>query len=84
MLLASASSGLITGIAMTRDAVLELLDSFFQVLRSNLLRRMLVTAVTGVLAVVVVRMADAALDVVIPVELEVSVVIEGSRLPALL
>jgi hypothetical protein len=67
---------------MAFDAVLEVPNALFQMLRSDILQRMRMTTVTGVLAVVVLGVTDDALDIVIAVKVEVFVVIKRGRLPA--
>ena len=70
-------------ISMALHAVLEVRDAFLDVLRPDLRLRVLVAAVAGVAAVVVVLVAGLAGRLVVAVEHEVLVVVEGRRLPGL-
>ena len=68
--------------AVTFHAVLKILDAFLPVFPGQLCRGMLVTSVTGVGVESVDRVTRDAAGFMILVETEVSVMIEGSRLPA--
>lgn len=69
---------------MALNAVPEIPYSFFDVLTPDLVGIVLVTAVAGVSAVIIALMAGGALDVVVAVEPEVTVVVKGRRGPAVL
>ena len=73
--------GLHPWVAVAFDTVLEVLDALLQVLPAHLGLGVLVTAVAGVAAVVVVLVAGHALGLVIAVQHEELVVVEGGRLP---
>ena len=65
-------------------AVAVVADALLDVLAPDLLGRMLMTAVTGITAVVIAHVAGRAFHVVIPVQREILVVIEGGRRPFIL
>ena len=66
---------------MAFDAVLEVANAFFNVLASDLFRRVLVTAVAGVTAVVIAVVAGDACDVMVTIKAEVLAVVEACRRP---
>lgn len=70
--------------AMAFNAVLEVPNTLFDVLAPDLLGRVLMAAVTGIAAVVVTYVTRGASHVVITIQNEVLVVIEGRRHPFLL
>lgn len=70
--------------AMTLDTIVELADTFLDVLATNVLKCVLMASVAGVATVVVAGMAGHAACVVVTVEFEVLVVIKSRRRPFLL
>jgi hypothetical protein len=80
----SSANVVFVGVSMTFDAIVEIADSFLDMLATDLGRRMLVAAITGVTAVIVAHVASHALGFVVTVEFEVVVMIECSRFPPIL
>ena len=70
--------------AMAFDAVIVVVDPFFDVLFADPGARVLVTAVARVVRIVVVDMARHAVGVVVPIKAEVLFMVEGGREPGLL
>ena len=76
--------GLDAWISMALHAVLEIGDALLHVLSAHLGRRMFVVAIAGVAAEFVVPVTGRAFRVVVTVQHEQLVVIQGGRLPAFL
>ena len=72
------------GAAVAFNAVLEVANTFFDMLAPDILRGVLMAAVAGVAAVVVTHMTGRAFHVVIAIQNEILVVIEGCRYPFVL
>jgi hypothetical protein len=72
------------GAAVAFDTVLEIANPFLNVLSPDLLGRVLMATVTGIATVVVTLMAGYAFHIVISVQNEILVVIEGRGYPFLL
>ena len=72
------------GAAVALHAILEILDAFLDVLAGHICNRMLMTAVTGVLLIVVIDMTGRTRRVVIAIEQEELGMIECRGLPAVL
>ena len=68
---------------MAFHAVLKITDTFLQVLATNVDRRVLVTAIAGVVGVVISLMTGDASAVVMPVQQEILSVLERGGLPSL-
>lgn len=75
---------MLVGIAVALDAIVVITDAFLDVLVANVVRRVLVTAITGIAPVVAAYMAGHTAGIVVMVELEIFAVIEGRRCPLFL
>jgi len=78
---AAPSNVVLVSALVTFGAVLEISDTLFEMFIANGLRGVLVTAVAGVLAVLVTHVAGNAFDIVIPIEHKELGVIECGWLP---
>ena len=67
--------------AVAAHAVIQIADALIAMFAQNVLHRVLMAAVAGVAAVVVVNVARYALHVVVPVQHKGLFVIEAGRLP---
>lgn len=72
------------GILVALDTVIEIADSFLDMLTADLFLRVLVTAIAGIAAVVVAHVAGRAFNVVVAIQFEILRVIEGGRCPFVL
>ena len=72
------------GVAVALGAIIEIADTFLDMLAANVVRCVLVAAVAGVAAVIVSRMAGHATRIVVAVELEIFAVIERRGCPLVL
>ena len=71
------------GTAVAFHAVLEIANSFLDMLAPDFLGCVLVTAVAGIAAVVVTQVTRHAFHIVITIQNEILVVVEGRRYPLL-
>ena len=71
----------LVGVAVTFDAILVTADTFLDVLAADIVGCVLVAAVASVAAVIVMNVAGDAASIVVAVELEMLVVVEGRRRP---
>lgn len=69
---------------MALHAIFVLENPLFNVLFTDLRSRVLVTAVTGVISIVVVHVARHTVSVMVPVEAEVFFMFKSGRQPSLL
>ena len=70
--------------AVTFDAIVELPDTFLDVLATDICRRMFVAVIAGITAVIIVHMAGSATGVVITIKHKVFVVIKAGWRPFVL
>ena len=70
--------------AMALDAIAVITNTFLDVIASNVVRCVLVAAIAGVAPVIVAHMAGHATGIVVLVEQEIFIVIEGRRRPPFL
>ena len=75
---------MLIGTAVAFNAVVEVADAFFDMLAANAGKRIFVTAVTGVTAVIVAHMASCTARIVVVIQHEKLVVVECRRNPFLL
>ena len=79
-----ASNVMLIGILVAFGTIAVVADALLDVLAANLFLRVLVTAITGIAAVVVAHMAGRAFHVVVAIQFEILRVIEGGRSPFVL
>lgn len=73
---APAFTTLTTFAAMALDTIIELADTFLDVLPTNAGRRVLMASVTGIATIVVANMTGHTAGVVITIQFEIFIVIE--------